>query len=137
MADDAAFELQIITPERTVFSGSVVSVSCPGTEGRFQILGNHAPFLAALAVGEMWVRDGGKDERRYAVGGGISQVYRNSMLILADSAERSDEIDVARAEEAKQRAERRLETTGSEIDFERARSALFRAINRLKIAANS
>jgi F-type H+-transporting ATPase subunit epsilon len=128
------FELEIVTPQHRQFSGSVESVSCPGEQGRFQVLHNHAPFLSTLTVGMVKVVESGGAEILYAVSGGIAQVFHNQMRILADSAERADLIDVARAERAKQRAEERLAARTAEVDQDRAHLALLRAINRLKIA---
>lgn len=128
------FELEIVTPQHKQFSGSVESVSCPGEQGRFQVLHNHAPFLSTLTVGMVKVVDSGGVDILYAVSGGIAQVFHNHMRILADSAERSDQIDVARAERAKLRAEERLAARSAEIDHDRAHAALLRAVNRLKIA---
>lgn len=129
-----AFKLEIVTPARVVFTGGVTSVSCPGTEGRFQVLRNHAAFLSTLLVGELdvTIEDGTKS--RYAISGGISQVLHNTMMILADTAERSDEINVERARAAQERAEQRLTIREESVDVERARAALYRALNRLKIA---
>ena len=128
------FELEIVTPQRKPFSGSVVSVSCPGEQGRFQVLHNHAPFLSTLAVGMVKVVDADGRETQFAVSGGLAQVFRNQMRLLADTAERADSIDIDRAERARQRAEERLRQHGEEIDEDRARASLLRAINRLKIA---
>jgi F-type H+-transporting ATPase subunit epsilon len=128
------FELEIVSPQRKEFTGNVQSVSCPGEQGRFQILHNHAPFLSTLTVGLVRVVDGEGTTINYAVSGGIAQVFHNKMRLLANAAERSDVIDIARAEEAKRRAEERLKSRQEGIDHERERLALLRAINRLKIA---
>ncbi|MBR9976931.1 MAG: ATP synthase F1 subunit epsilon [Bacteroidetes bacterium] len=128
------FELEIITPQRKEYTGSVQSVSCPGESGRFQILYNHAPFLATLAVGLAKVIDAEGNTIQYAISGGSAQVFHNQMRVLANAAERSDSIDVARAEAAKRRAEERLKSHTEDIDSERVRLALLRAINRLKVA---
>ena len=129
-----SFELEIVTPRRTQYRGPVQSVSCPGAQGRFQVLQSHAPFLSTLAVGMVKVIDADGTESRYAISGGIAQVFHNQMRILADSAERADQIDVDRAERARQRAEERLAARSAEIDADRAQAALLRAVNRLKIA---
>ena len=128
------FSLEIITPGRIVFTGKVTSVTCPGTEGRFQVLYNHAAFLSTLDVGELTVQNEDGTVHQYAVSGGASQVLQNKMLVLADTAERSDEIDISRAREAQVRAEERLAHRETELDLDRARAALFRAVNRLKVA---
>ncbi|MBE0642531.1 MAG: F0F1 ATP synthase subunit epsilon [Bacteroidetes bacterium] len=128
------FELEIVTPRKKAFSGNVESVSCPGEQGRFQVLHNHAPFLSTLAVGLVKIIDEQGAEWRYAVSGGVAQVFHNRMNLLADTAERADQIDVTRAERAQQRAEERLQQRSEEIDEDRAHAALLRAVNRLKIA---
>ncbi len=128
------FELEIVTPQKKEFSGNVESVSCPGEQGRFQVLHNHAPFLSTLAIGVVKIVDEQGAEWRYAVSGGVAQVFHNNMQLLADTAERSDEIDVTRAQSAQQRAEERLRQHAEDIDEERARAALMRAVNRLKVA---
>ncbi len=127
------FSLDIVTPTRTVFSGDVRSFSAPGEAGSFQILFNHAPFLSSITVGQVRVVDPTGAESRYATSGGFVEVNNNKVILLAETAERSDEIDVQRAEKAKERAAQRLREE-ERIDEERARVALARAINRLKIA---
>jgi F-type H+-transporting ATPase subunit epsilon len=127
------FELEIVTPMSVVFSGSAAAVFCPGTEGRFEVLYNHAPLLASLAVGELNVEDENGGRIAYAVSGGIAQVLHNKVMILADTAEAAEKIDVSRANAAKSRAEERLARREG-IDTERARAALYRAVNRLKVA---
>ncbi|MDX9758960.1 MAG: F0F1 ATP synthase subunit epsilon [Bacteroidota bacterium] len=128
------FDLEIVTPRRTQYSGSVQSVSCPGAQGRFQVLHSHAPFLSTLTVGMVKVLTAEGGESRFAISGGIAQVFHNQMRVLADSAERADQIDVDRAERARRRAEERLAAHSAEVDEDRAQAALLRAINRLKIA---
>lgn len=128
------FDLEIVTPERAVFSGRVESVTCPGVAGRFQVLARHAPFLSGLDTGLLTFVDDAGVEHRYAISGGVSQVSQNHMQVLAETAERSDEIDVQRAERARARAEERLHDRSADIDHERARAALLRAINRLKVS---
>ncbi|MFA6233778.1 MAG: F0F1 ATP synthase subunit epsilon [Bacteroidota bacterium] len=128
------FDLEIVTPQKKEFSGKVESVTCPGEQGRFQVLFNHAPFLSTLDVGLVKVVDEQGAVLLYAIGGGVAQVFHNSMHVLADSAERSDLIDVARARRAQERAELRLRNHTEDMDEERARAALMRAINRLKVS---
>jgi F-type H+-transporting ATPase subunit epsilon len=126
------FSLEIVTPERVEFNAAVQSVTCPGVQGRFQILHNHAPFLSSLGVGILKVIDEAGDTLVYAISGGVAQVYQNEMRVLADTAERSDRIDIERAQRARERAEQRLHERDEEIDHDRARLALMRAINRMK-----
>ena len=102
--------------------------------GGFQVLKNHAPLLSSIDVGEVKLADIAGIESHYAVSGGVVEVHDNKVVMLAESAERSDEIDVVRAQEARDRARKRLAERKSEVDFDRARVALFRALNRLKVA---
>jgi F-type H+-transporting ATPase subunit epsilon len=130
------FKLEIITPDKIVLSEEgVVSVVAPGSAGYFGVLANHAPLMTELEVGELDYSksDGFVDE--LAIAGGFMEVSENKVTILADIAERRDEIDVERAEKSKQRAEERLAASATDVDVERARIALLKAINRLKVAS--
>src|SRR5687768_11128554 len=100
--------VEIITQERKVYDGEADSVNARGTEGEMGILPKHAPLVTALGFGEVKVRHGGTEEL-FAVGGGVLQVAHDHVIILADSAEQADEIDMARAEEARRRAETMME----------------------------
>lgn len=128
------FKLEIVTPKKVVFSGDVESFTAPGVMGSFQVLYNHAPLLAAVGIGEVRVHDTQGNKIRYATSGGFVDVVRNNVTMLAESAEKTNEIDIARAEAAKERATQRLARLAAETDVERARIALARAMNRLKIA---
>jgi F-type H+-transporting ATPase subunit epsilon len=97
-------QCDIITQERTVFSDMVDSVNLPGTEGRMGVLPNHSPLLSTLDFGEVMVRRSGQEEY-FAIGGGFVEVQPDHVIILADSAEQADEIDLERAERARQQAE--------------------------------
>lgn len=107
----------IVTQERTVYSGDVDYVSLPGTEGVMGVLPNHAPLLTALNFGEVMVRVNG-DEEFFAIGGGFAEIRPDHVIILADSAERADEIDTDRAERARRQAEEAMKA-GVSIDAER------------------
>jgi F-type H+-transporting ATPase subunit epsilon len=102
-------QCDIITQERIVFSGQVDSVNLPGVEGRMGILPHHSPLLTTLDFGEVMVRTAGVEEY-FAIGGGFVEVQPDHVTILADSAEQADEIDVERAERARQRAEEMMRT---------------------------
>jgi F-type H+-transporting ATPase subunit epsilon len=128
------YHLDIITPQRVVFTGEVESFSAPGVLGGFQVLRSHAPLLSALAVGEVKVRTSQGEEYLYATSGGFVEVRENKVVLLADTAERSSEIDVDRATTARGRAEKRISEREKETDIDRARLALHRALNRLRIA---
>jgi F-type H+-transporting ATPase subunit epsilon len=129
---DKPFTLEIITPERTVLSAQVVSVSAPGIEGGFQVLFEHAPLLSALDTGRVMVQkaDGTRDV--FATSGGFLEVRDNKVLLLLETAERPQEIDVQRAEAALDRAKERLAHRTPEMDVLRAEAALHRAMNRLR-----
>lgn len=128
---DKTFHLDIVTPTKNVFSGEIESIVASGTEGYFQILPRHTPFLSTLQIGEMRIRKEGKDDY-YATSGGFAEVHSNRVSILAETAEHSREIDPDRANEAKARAEKLLASPSDDIDQVRARLALFRAINRIR-----
>jgi F-type H+-transporting ATPase subunit epsilon len=128
------FKLEIVTPRKVIYTGQVQAFTAPGVVGSFQVLYNHAPLLSAIGVGEVRVRDAAGQETHYATSGGFVEVVNNSVTMLAESAERSGEIDVERAEAARERAAKRLAERRAETDLDRARVALSRAVNRLKIA---
>jgi len=113
----------------------VDEVEIPGTEGYFGVLPGHTPMLASLAVGEMWYRKG--QEKTYlSLANGFCEVLPDRVTILAQLAERAEDIDIARAEEAKRRAEARL-VQAKDIDYERARTALVKSLARLQVASRS
>ena len=129
---------ELATPTRMLISADVEEVVAPGTEGYFGVLPGHAPFLTTLGSGEVCYRTG-REERCLAVSGGFAEVTGERVIILAESAELPEEIDRARAEQAKQRAEQRLAGrsplgTSEEIDYARAAAALARALARLQAA---
>jgi F-type H+-transporting ATPase subunit epsilon len=130
---EKTYLLEVVTPKKVVFNGEVESFSAPGVMGGFQVLYNHAPMLAAIGVGEVKIRDAAGQNKRFATSGGFVDVLKNHVVMLAETIETPQEIDVARAEAAKQRAAKRLSERNAEIDADRARAALLRAINRLKI----
>jgi F-type H+-transporting ATPase subunit epsilon len=132
---DKIYRLEIVTPNKVVFSGDVTRFSAHGVMGGFQVLRNHAPLLSIIAVGEVKVVDAAGSESRYATSGGFVEVHENKLVMLAETAERSDEIDVTRAEAARERARKRIADKEAGTDIERARLALHRALNRLKVAA--
>lgn len=126
--------LEIITPSKCAFSGEIRSLTVPGTKGSFQILFNHAPILSSIEIGKIKIVDKGKKEIEFATSGGTVEVLKNKILLLAESVETKDEIDVARAQAAFERAKERLSNRSKEIDVPRAEGALARAANRLKVA---
>ena len=128
------FKLEIVTPRRVVFNAEAQSVSAPGVMGGFQVLVDHAPMLAEIGVGEVTVRDAEGNRSIYATSGGVVEVKRNHVIVMAESAERADEIDTKRAEAARDRAKQRIAERAPETDLDRAKHALSRAINRLKVS---
>jgi F-type H+-transporting ATPase subunit epsilon len=133
MALPKHLRLQFVTPERAIVHEDVDEVEIPGEEGYFGVLPGHAPLLAALRTGELWYRKGA--EKKFAfVAGGFAEVLPDHVAILAQIAERAEEIDVQRAEAAKRRAEQRLARPVADIDFERARIALLKALSRLQVS---
>jgi F-type H+-transporting ATPase subunit epsilon len=129
--------LEIVTPRRVAFSGDVESFSAPGVLGGFQVLHSHAPLLSAIGVGEVKLRNGSGQEFRYASSGGFVEVRDNKVVFLAETAERSDEIDVNRAAAAQERARKRIHERTKDTDLDRARVALARAMNRIKAAQSN
>lgn len=132
MAD--TFPIVIITPSRVFYRGDVEMVRAPGTIGSFQVLPGHLPLMSTLEIGELDIREPGKDDRAVALSGGFIEVLRDGVNVIAVSAEFADEIDLARAEEAAKRAQERLEAAKGNVDRERAELALQRAMNRLHVA---
>jgi F-type H+-transporting ATPase subunit epsilon len=129
-----AIQLEIATPDRQVVHESVESVTVPGKGGFLGILPGHAPLLSELGVGELdYIHQGNK--RFLAVNWGFAEVLPDRVIVLVQTAERAEEIDVERAQRAKQRAEDRLnKVSDPDIDMERARAALARAMARLQTA---
>lgn len=134
---DKTFTLEIITPQRVVFKGEVKHVKAPGVGGSFGVLYNHTPFLTALKIGVIEVEtESGK--LWFATCHGFAEVMANKMSVLVESAEAAGEIDVDRAQKARDRAWKRLhEDLTKDIDVPRAQAALARALNRLAVSSRS
>ena len=128
-------QCDIVTQERTVFSGEVSSVSLPGTEGRMGILPNHSALLTTLGFGEVVVRPLDGDEEFFAIGGGFAEVQPTKIVVLADSAEQAEEIDLERAERARERAEQLMEEGVPEDPdrYAQIQASLMRAQIRLDV----
>ncbi len=129
----AGLTLEIITPNKIAFKGEVLSVTVPGTEGSFQVLKNHAPLMSTFEIGEVKIVLSDDERKHYATGGGTVEVLDNNVLLLADSLEEIESIDVERAQKAKERAENRLAHKTDTTNIERAEQALMRAVNRLRL----
>jgi F-type H+-transporting ATPase subunit epsilon len=123
--------VEIVAAERRVLEDEVDEVLAPTLQGQIGVLPRHAPLLTLLAPGELRLKKG-TDEIVIAVGGGFMEVANNRVVVLADSAERAEEIDVARAEEARRRAAARIAERPPEVDVERAQLAMARALARLQ-----
>jgi F-type H+-transporting ATPase subunit epsilon len=130
----STIKLEIVTAERLIYSEDVNMVIAPGVEGYLGILPHHAPLMTMLQPGELRVKKE-NEEIALAVTGGFIEVRPEKILVLADAAERADEIDIARAEAARKRAEERIKERGTEgVDRVRAELALQRSLARLKVA---
>ncbi len=126
--------LEVVTAEGSLFSDVVDIVIAPGIDGELGILPHHVPLLTALSYGELVARKDGV-EYSFVIGGGFLEVRPDKVVVLADVAERSEEIDIERAEAARRRAEERVrESAGFELDLARAEAALRRANARLRVA---
>ena len=134
MSIPTKIDLQIVTPERMLVHEPVDELMIPGVQGNFGVLPGHTPLLAALSVGELWYRKGQEKTYLFVVHG-FAEVLPDRVSILAQLAERPEEIDADRAEKARDRAARRMgEKTEAEVDYERARLAQMKAVARLEIS---
>jgi F-type H+-transporting ATPase subunit epsilon len=129
----ATFRLELVTAERSVYSDDVDMVVAWGIEGQLAILPFHAPLMTMLQPGELIGRKGGQDAY-LAVTGGFLEVRPDRVIILADACERADEIDVVRAQEARQRASELMKAPPTKVDLAAAEAALRRSMVRLKVA---
>lgn len=128
-------QVDIVTPEKVIYSEAADMVTAPGTLGEFGVLPGHAAFVTTLEVGEAVVKKG-NTEYRMALSGGFAEVADDKCIILADTAEEAQDIDVARAEAAKEKATDRLRTLGpDDSQYQEAAAALRRAENRIRVAA--
>ncbi|MGE5416747.1 MAG: F0F1 ATP synthase subunit epsilon [Acidobacteriota bacterium] len=128
------FMLEVVTPERIVWSDEAEFVVVPGAEGELGVLRNHAPMVAGLKIGVIRFIDDGGELRHMAISGGFMEIMDNDAKILAETAEHGREIDILRAKSAKDRAERRLSERADQISYARAQMALQRAIARIRAA---
>ena len=133
MADNT-FMLEVVTPEQIIFRGEVKFLVVPEINGELGILRNHAPLLAALDIGVLRYVDPDGKVNKVALSGGFMEVIYNEARVLAETAEHGEDIDVLRAQAARERAEKRLAQREDNINYARAERALQRAINRLKAA---
>ncbi len=139
MALPTRLTLEIVTPDRALLREEVDEVVVPGGEGEFGVLPGHTPLLSMLKIGELWYRQG-QEKHFLAVAFGFVEVLPDRVTVLAQVGERAQEIDVQRAERAKQRAEQRLaqpHMTQVDLDIERARVALLKSLLRLQVASRA
>ena len=130
-------QLEIVTPEKTVYSGEIESLRAPGSEGEFGVLARHRAMLAALGVGRIQFKETGEEDRQVATSGGFAEVHGSGVTILAETAEFGEEIDLARAEAARDRARERLSRRrDADVDETRAEIALLRSVNRLRMLSS-
>ena len=129
-------QLQIVSADRSLVNETVDEVEIPGADGYFGVLPGHTPLLAVLQVGELWYRQG--QEKSYlSIAFGFAEVLPDRVTILAQIAEKADEIDPARAEAAKKRAEERIAHPTADMDAERARISLMKALLRLQVVTRA
>ncbi len=131
----ARIQCEVVTAERVVFQDEVDMVLAPGTGGQLGILPHHAPLMTALTFGELVIQRAGQEDEFIAIGGGFMEVGPHHVTILADSAERAEDIDEERAEAARRRAEELMaQKQQDDAELARAEAALRRSIARLKVA---
>ena len=136
MALPTKLTLEIVTPDRALVTAQVDELQLPGSEGYFGVLPGHTPLLATLHVGEMWYRIG-QQKHHLAIAFGFVEVLPDRVTVLAQIAERAEEIDVARAEAAKRRAEEQVSKPLMDMEFERARISLMKSLIRLQVASRA
>lgn len=126
--------VEIVTPFGVTYQAEVESCHIPGALGQFQVLKNHAAMLSLVNIGPIRIQEKAGSTKHLATSGGFCEIDRNEVRIIVESAELSDKINVERAKEARDRAEKRLQQRLDEIDFDRAQLALARAFNRIKVS---
>jgi F-type H+-transporting ATPase subunit epsilon len=131
-----SIQLQIVSADRSLVNEQVDEVEIPGADGYFGVLPGHTPLLALLGAGELWYRQG-QDKHYLMLAFGFAEVQPDRVTILAETAERPDDIDLARAEAARKRAEQRLAAPAVDIDAERARISLLKSLIRIQVAARA
>jgi F-type H+-transporting ATPase subunit epsilon len=133
MATRPTMHVEVVTAERELYNGEADELIAPGTEGMLGILPRHAALLTTLKAGELRIKLGGAEEPLF-VSGGFLEVSNNQATVLADTAEHAEEIDQARAEEARRRAQERLAQTTSNTERAELQAAMERAMERLKVS---
>jgi F-type H+-transporting ATPase subunit epsilon len=128
------FQLSVVSPDKTVVDEATDSVIVPGVEGYFGVQAGHEPFVTQLRTGVVSYKDAAGQDQTVAVSGGFVEASSDHVIVIADSAERSGDIDRARALEALERAKERLSNRTSDVSLERAQASLERSTNRIKVA---
>jgi F-type H+-transporting ATPase subunit epsilon len=136
MALPTKIQLHIVSADRSLVNETVDEVEIPGAEGYFGVLPGHTPILALLGAGELWYRQG-TEKHFLSMAFGFAEVQPDQVTILAEIAERADEIDLARAEAARKRAEERLAKPTVDMDAERARISLLKSLIRIQVATRA
>jgi F-type H+-transporting ATPase subunit epsilon len=136
MSLPAHLALEIVTPDRAVVHDNVDEVEIPGVDGYFGVLPGHTPLLGLLAVGELWYRKGA-EKTFLSIGTGVVEVMPDRTVIIARTAEKPEEINVDRAKAALNRGEQRLASRAQDVDLERARLAILKAMTRLNVATKA
>ena len=126
--------VEIVAPDKRVFQGEAQAVRAPGAQGSFEVLYNHAPMIAAIGVGPLYVTVPSGEKITYATSGGFLEVIGNVVTVLAETVEPASEIDIDRAQAAEERARQRLAASTSAEERQRAEQALERARNRARVA---
>ena len=129
----STFELEIVTPEKMVVKETAEEMQLPGKNGYLGILPGHAPLITELGVGEITYRNGGQTHH-LAVAWGFAEVLPDKVTVLAETAENPQEIDISRAEKAKQKAEQKLKSGSPDVDYQQEGAALKRAETRIEVA---
>ena len=136
MSLPSSLQLQVVSAERQLVNETVDEVQIPGAEGYFGVLPGHTPLLALLGAGELWYRQG-QETQHLVIAFGFAEIQPDSVTILAETAERPQDIDVVRAQAALKRAEEQLQRPVVDIDAERARIALLKSLIRLQVASRT
>jgi F-type H+-transporting ATPase subunit epsilon len=136
MALPQHLQLHIVSADRSLVNEQVDEVEIPGADGYFGVLPGHTPLLALLGAGELWYRQG-QERTHFAIAFGFAEVQPDRVTILAMIAEKAEEIDTARAESSKKRAEERLARATMDMDAERARIALMKSLIRLQVSTRA
>ncbi len=136
MALPTHLHLQIVSADKSLVNETVDEVEIPGADGYFGVLPGHTPLLALLGTGDLWYRTG-SETHPLVISSGFAEVQPGAVTILAEIAEKAEDVDIARAEAAKKRAEERLARPSMEMDFERARLALLKSLIRLQVASRA